>query len=309
MKGYPSFREAKAHAKFISKTFNLKTTHGQEIVSYMYDCNDWSTLKDRCDNSEKFPDVEFTFLADADELLKFEQLIEPILPQLKSELESSQYVSGSLLERIVNKQITKISGNIISKIIFEAEEANESTFESISQTIGLCDDTFNHLLYCENNRYFNNTHLHPEHFQQKMYMYYDFNGNKKLDLRIREWDLVILKPSATLSLERMFSACSRKWFQDYMIGYLKYLVQQCRQAGYEGTVKIYKIQNVTFKSVFLNTYDGFKNKDIQLLFDELLSYNGKVIWHTNEQGEKVEYAIELKFAHTSTEWMSGGKSL
>jgi hypothetical protein len=70
--------------------------------------------------------------------------------------------------------------------------------------------------------------------------YYHFNGKQVTTILSREWDLDIHDAYLPHSRDRVFS---RPWFQDYMIGYLAYLVKQFIGLGYDGTVKICCINN------------------------------------------------------------------
>ncbi|MHB7267764.1 hypothetical protein ACYCLE_25175, partial [Klebsiella pneumoniae] len=86
------------------------------------------------------------------------------------------------------------------------------------------------------------------------------------------------------------------WFQDYMIGYLAYLVKQFIGLGYDGTVKICCINN--YSALDYHQKKAAPNGRVGLnhLYRELLNRGGEEKWSFSQNGHKHDFGIELPFA-------------
>jgi hypothetical protein len=311
---FPSICQAKTRAKHLSRTFNIKLTDAQEIVAYMFKCNDWAELIKKKSDPVIFDskyDVNSDYLTTNDELQQFDALVSPHIEIIKRMLTKGTLSPGGLLERITSKSYNKISARIIRSVISDCEEFKLKGSEFID-TLQSYDDTFNQVLYRarRNHRATINTHIEAEFYRHKFYAYYTFNRNE-LYVLSREWDLDICRPSNTAHKtldEKSKSVCSRKWFVDYMIGYLKLLTQQFRMAGYSGIIRICTIKNVSVHSFYARNSDECINGGITRLFEALLDLGGEYAWE-EEDGRKCNLGIEIPFSKKSVEWIIGDTSL
>lgn len=321
MPKYPSIRESKTHAKHLSRTFNLKLTEAQEIVSYMYACDDWGGLM-RKENTiinpkRHFLDTSYLYLPSESELRKFDAFVSSHIEAIEKHLGKEIYVSGSLLEKVASKHYNKISGKIIKSAINEWEEyeSDDKKLDSseLIDSLGHLDDTFNKVLHSKNKSqiYALNTHLEPQCYGQKLYAHYRFK-KQELNIVSREWDFQIFRPTNTknkITKEYVQSVCNRKWFINYMVGYLKLITQQFRMAGYSGNIRICKIQNASVYNFYKNQRGEYSHSGIEKLFEALLSLGGKYAWDTSSSGCKIDFGIEIPFKRESCQWMLGECSL
>ena len=105
------------------------------------------------------------------------------------------------------------------------------------------------------------------------------------------------------------SACSRKWFVSYMVGYLKLIAQDFRMAGYNGSFRIHKVQDYCVTDYFHRRTNEYEHSGIGKLFRELLNLGGKFIWEVDSKGNKNNVAIEIPFREHCNQWMIGESSL
>ncbi len=105
----------------------------------------------------------------------------------------------------------------------------------------------------------------------RFYAYYHFNG-KQVTILSREWDLDIHDAYLPHACDRVFS---RPWFQDYMIGYLAYLVKQFIGLGYDGTVKICCINN--YSALDYHQKSSPNGRGLNHLYRELLNRGEKKV--------------------------------
>ena len=313
---YPSISEAKAHAKYIARTLNLKLTEAQEVVAYIYSCYDWAELKSKqnCSgNIEHLIDVDpikyihtvnpFRYHKDELEVNELDDLLDTHINTLKQYLNSSNLAPGSLLERLTNKNYSQISGQVVSQVLEDLREDESQGFnakdsDQIIECIMLCDDTINKVLYQKESISPINTHLEPKAYRQRFYAYYTFENNE-VYISSREWDLEVFRPS---KYEQQFSGellsrsvCSRKWFIDYMIGYVKLIVHQFQMAGYSGKIRICRIQNADVSNFYHNKTDRFSHKGLDKLFTALLELGGSYVWETGTDGFRYNFGIEIPF--------------
>lgn len=128
----------------------------------------------------------------------------------------------------------------MSAVIHECEDFHPTTVKEIIELLEFYDETVSRVLAGHHKQIpTNNPRLEPWVFGVRFYAYYHFNG-KQVTILSREWDLDIHDAYLPHACDRVFS---RPWFQDYMIGYLAYLVKQFIGLGYDGTVKICCINN------------------------------------------------------------------
>ena len=126
MNRYPKVSEAKAHARFISKTLKINTCHSQEIVSYIYGCSEWAELKSK---QNTFIDANFTvgyydafeYLFSKNELAELDTLVSPYNDELRALL-NDYGTTESLVSIIIEKKYSQISGQIIRLIIDSLKE-------------------------------------------------------------------------------------------------------------------------------------------------------------------------------------------
>lgn len=308
MSKLPSRREAKTHASHIAHTFNLKLTEAQEIVSYIYNCSDWAELvkNENLENTKG----NYCFLSSKSELDKFDEYVSPHIYSIKAYIENGHYIQGSLLERVAFKDYRKIPNHIITGIV---ENYGNVESSELIDMLGYSDETFNSILHRKQSSLNSNinANLVSVYYGQSFYAYYTFNKNN-LYVLSREWDLHIFRPSdstdATLT-DNIHSVCSRKWYVNYMIGYLKQLVQQFRLGGYSGKVRICRIQNSYVSSFFFDKPDKYSNGYIDGLFEALLDLGGVFAWDTDSQGNKIDIGIEIPFNASSIQWMIGEGTL
>lgn len=292
---YPTIREAKTHAKHLARTLNLKITQAQEIVAYQFGCNQWSELINKqgveaSSESTRYREV-FDHLAGQDKLEQFKSFIEPHLFAIRHHVDKKTHTDNCTLRKIVDSKYHQISGSLIQQILADISEQPTMPTPELIDSLEFYDDTVSKIVaYVKNG--ISNTHLEPTLFGISLYAYYRFSG-KNVEIISREYDLKIYRPSK--SGTNSLSVCSRSWFKKYMINNLRLIIQQLRTLGYEGTIRICTINNVSVSNYYRGVEGRFHHDSIYELFSELLDMGGRFSWTTDTGGNKGDIGIEIPF--------------
>jgi hypothetical protein len=115
----------------------------------------------------------------------------------------------------------------------------------------------------------NNPWLNNGTYQQNFYAYYYFDNTEVL-IKVREWDAGIEIPNSKTSI------VNKKWFVDYMVGYVNMLAKEFVTLGYQPTFEFFKIQNVFLPNLTSEFEDKNHPKHgIHSLVKKLLALNGQ----------------------------------
>lgn len=316
---YPSVREAKTHAKHLSRTFDLKRSEAQEITAYQFDCYDWSDLltKACCEASSADVETEISFinLLGQSRVDEFKALVLPHIDAIKKHFNKDIHVHGCILHKILEGKFNQISGDAIDGVLYTMNEPSEDgvieawSSEDLISELEFRDDTVSRILSDKSTAKFQpqNGHIEPSLYGFSFYAYYLFNG-KKVNITVREFDLDICRPSKDGKLDCL-SICDRSWFGKYFIAYLRLIIQQLRSVGYSGTVRIRTIQNVQALDLYHNRKGHTHHDAVYSVFKELLSMGGEFNWNTDDDGRKWDLGVELPFELNPPQWMLGEKRL
>ncbi|MFJ5377385.1 hypothetical protein ACIPSX_08535 [Pectobacterium sp. CHL-2024] len=291
MKRLPTCAEAKAHAKYLSRSLNISRSYAQDAVALRYNCHSWSELSTVFGQfSDKY--MPFYGLASPEETSAFNKLLAPYTPELQSAVHPDRHVPESLIRKIAEGHIPRVSGEIMSSFIGACEESPPTSAEDIIVLLKFYDDSISRVLERHHKQSaINNPWLEPWVFGLRFYAYYHFKG-KTVTILSREWDLDIHDAYPSHGRDRAFS---RPWFQAYMVGYLTYLVKQFISLGYYGTVKICSVNNYSVLDYHRGKPESHGRVGIHRLYSALFDYGGEGKWSFSQSGHKHDFGIELPF--------------
>ncbi|MEZ2759575.1 hypothetical protein ACBQ54_17905 [Providencia vermicola] len=302
MKQLPTRAEAKAHAKYLSRSLNINLSYAQDVVALRYNCHDWSELSTVFGQfSDKY--MSCYGLASPEEKRAFSQLLAPYTAELQNAVHPDRHVPESLMRKIAEGHIPRVSGKVMSAVIRECEDSPPTTVEDIIDLLEFYDETASRVLVGQHRQIAsNNPWLEPWVFGLRFYAYYHFKG-KTVTILSREWDLDIHDAYLPHVRDRVFS---RPWFQAYMVGYLAYLVKQFIGLGYDGTIKICCVNNYSALDYHEKKAAPYGRVGIHHLYRALLDCGGEYKWSLSQSGHKHDFGIELPFA-ALTSLKKGGK--
>ncbi len=292
---FPTIREAKTLAKHIARTLDLKITQAQEIAAYLFGCNEWSELMNKAGKKAKTEQHQFrsmfSHLAGQDKLNQFIALIYPHLVAIRQHIDEKSHVESCTLRKVADSKYHQISGNLIQKILYEISEQPAISASELIEYLEHYDDTVSNILAYARSGH-TNGHIEPSLYGISFYAYYIFSG-KSVEIISREYDLNIYRPSknGTHSL----SVCSRSWFKKYMLNNLRLITQQLRNLGYEGTLRICRVNGVSVSNYYHGVEGDAHHDSIYELFSELLDMEGRFSWTKDTDDSKEDIGIEIPF--------------
>ena len=291
MKQLPTCAEAKAHAKYLSRSLNINLSYARDAVALRYNYHNWSELSTVFGQlSDKY--MSCYGLASHEEKRVFSQLLTPYIAELQNAIHPDRHVPESLIRKIAEGHISRVSGKVMSAVIRECEDFPPTTVKDIIELLEFYDETASRVLAGHHRQIpTNNPLLKPWVFGVRFYAYYHFNG-KQVTILSREWDLDIHDAYLPHACDRVFS---RPWFHDYMIGYLAYLVKQFIGLGYDGTVKICCINNYSAQDYHQKKAAPYGRVGLNHLYRELLNRGGEEKWSFSQNGHKHDFGIDLPF--------------
>lgn len=313
---YPTVREAKTHAKHLSRTFDLKRSEAQEITAYWFNCYDWGDLLKKSGSKISIEDMgnktSFINILGQGKVDEFKNLVHPHIDAIKKHFNKNIHVPGCILHKILEEKFNQISGDIISSILYTIDENKECEQWGSSELIEeleFRDDTVSRILSGQYQAKLElyNSHIKPAMYGFSFYAYYRFNG-RKVDITVREFDLNICRPSRECK-HNSLSICDRGWFGKYLIAYLKLIIQQLRNIGYTGTVRICTIQNVQVLDFYYKREGSIHHDAVYDVFKELLRMGGDFAWNTGDDGREWDLGVELPFEKNTLQWMLGERRL
>lgn len=98
MKQLPTCAEAKAHAKYLSRSLNINLSYARDAVALRYNCHNWSELSTVFGQlSDKY--MSFYGLASHEEKRVFSQLLAPYIAELQNAIHPDRHVPESLIRK------------------------------------------------------------------------------------------------------------------------------------------------------------------------------------------------------------------
>lgn len=293
MNSFPELSHLKRHAKHISKKFRISLSYAKEIVAFMHNCSDWAELRSESTNHARASDsTEFSCLPSPTDLIEFKKSLSPYIADIRNVFDPSIHIPGSILDKVVKGNLHHLPGNVVQHLLY-AEPIDESqTIEEVIYLLNFLDDTFSNAL-AQPNRSSLQINIRSSLYGHRLYGYCDFVG-KKVHILCREWDLELKRPSNKKDNLNRTSICTRPWFKDYMIGYLKAFIDQCRSSGYTGTLKITRIQNAYVGKWANHEPDKYRNTGLESLFETLSSLPGTILQETHSTSYGSDVFLSLK---------------
>lgn len=291
MSKYPLVREAKSHAKHLSKTFNVKLSDAQEIVAFRYEAISFSRLLDLADQ----PIIQshrLDMYEDAPEGVKtkFINLVSPFVDEISAHIDHSVHVNDSVLKKIADGKYSQISPSVMD-LFTTSDEVVFSDSTSIIEYLEFIDDSVTKVLAArKRSRKAEriNLWIEPWNYGHRFYAYFNFSGDN-VDVVVREWDLEIEKPTKESDIS------SRPWFVSYMLGYLELITKQLISAGYSGTVRVACINNFPARNLYYRTKSHWHSEGVNAIFNNLLTNGGNWDWDEDSKGEKNFIGVKIKF--------------
>lgn len=254
----------------------------------MYGQPDWASLKSVANktipkheylalDTDVMDALEYTPIKPQFEM--FVKLVEPHSNKLKKHIQQNTTGVGSILKSVADREFHNIPGHYIHDFFHEFE-GDKISFERLLSTLTLMDDSTHRFIKCMDKPYYKlNTHLEPKVFRQSFYAYFTFNKSN-VEILSREWDIGIARPTLSshkvrLTLEEQITnsqlVTNRPWFVEYMISYLRILVNDFCSHGYSGTITITKIMNYPISAYVLNIPHINETEGLKRLYDKLLN--------------------------------------
>ncbi|MGC9402412.1 hypothetical protein ACP43V_08160 [Vibrio genomosp. F10 str. 9ZC157] len=243
---YPSVSQVKAHAKYISRTLNIKLSFAKEAVAFMYGSNDFKALCSKSDLAILDGNNKFSAIPYKQDLETLKRLLQPHLPAIRAHLNPNIHLDCSVLALVVNNRLNCISHDAVNHLLSLGGSFDWSDAKSIINELEFVDSTVSTVLASRiaMNRVKNkvNPWIEFSSFGIRAYGYYNFSG-KTVCIEMRELDIMFNDPSRY----RDISSC--KWIGDYVIGFLGVLAKQFETLGYTGEIQL---SNVNFPINFAN---------------------------------------------------------
>ncbi|MFY8299495.1 hypothetical protein AAEU28_12065 [Pseudoalteromonas sp. SS15] len=216
---------------------------------------------------------------------------------------------GSLFEKIINKDYSKVSGHVIRNIIKVCKEKPRS-FEFLKSELIHQEDTFLKPLILLNgelrkNVMFQNLRVMPYRiFLCSNYSFQDSNVcNIDIDISLD----INMPNKVTSNNDLLFSGnvCNRKWFAGFIIGYLNLFIQQVKSAGYAGSLFIHSVNSASVKNYFSCQKDPNRTHGIESAFKQLIELGE--MSNSKSRGGLIgnRLAIELPFDGAASKSASG----
>lgn len=145
MKQLPTCAEAKAHAKYLSRSLNINLSYARDAVALRYNCHNWSELSTVFGQlSDKY--MSFYGLASHEEKRVFSQLLAPYIAELQNAIHPDRHVPESLIRKIAEGHISRVSGKVMSAVIHECEDFHPTTVKEIIELLEFYDETVSRVL-------------------------------------------------------------------------------------------------------------------------------------------------------------------
>tara|TARA_R110002126_G_scaffold88837_1_gene212674 strand:+ start:19805 stop:20611 length:807 start_codon:yes stop_codon:yes gene_type:complete len=266
----------------------------------MNGCHNWQQLRNKCGKPfEPTSSLIPLYFLEKSIIEKFWRLVDKYRTELESVYNPSIHLPDSLLAFVVDKKMHAVAHDQIDKILWEFNEETD-TPERFVGLICCSDCTAFKVLKCqrkdwelESSQYIKNPWLNNATYQQNFYAYYYFD-NTRVHIKVREWDTGVEVPDSKVSV------VNKRWFVDYMVGYVNMLSKEFVTLGYQSTFEFFKIQNVFLP----NLTSEFKDKNhpkhgIHSLVEKLLAISGQEVGGvpyskiTEDRGIKVSFTKEI----------------
>lgn len=295
MTAYPEFQHLKRHAKHISKTFAINLTAAQDVVALIHDCSTWAELKEQSTQNQGSHDhSDFDCIPSSKELLELRTVLAPYLDGLKHSFDSSIHIPGSILDKIIKDKCHHLPGRAVKHLLYVEKPDKTYSTTDILELIYFLDDTFSKVLV-RRDRINEQININSSLYGHYFYGYCDFD-KQYVQMLIREWDLRLGSPCFDDSENcKRKSISSRKWFKDYMLGFIRRFISQCQRSGYSGRIKITRIQNAYVSKWLRGEPDKYRTENIESLFKAISNLpEAKIILYTPSTSYS-EDAIVLSF--------------
>ncbi|QQX79995.1 hypothetical protein JK628_21315 [Shewanella sp. KX20019] len=298
MTKYPSVSQAKAHAKYISRTLNIKLSHAKESVAYMYSCFDFRELCDKSGLEITEELGKYISTPSVSDLQKLVPLLEPHIQAIREHINPIIHLESSVLSKIAKGKLYRLSRDVVSGMLCKDTEADWSDSASVIKLIEFLDDSVSTVLLQRSNkpdsRNYANPWIKPTALGLKVYGTYHFN-NKFVDIVIREFDFQFDHPLKGNSIAR------RQWFGDYVVGYLRHIAEQLISLGYQGNLKLCRVNNLRGCELLEDTSGVYATKDDgqSSAFYNLLIIGGKWSCYKNENEKPSSFGVEIPLSTLS----------
>ncbi len=291
MPKFPLVREAKSHAKHLSKTFNVKLSDAQEIVAFRYETISFSRLLELA-GQPTTKSHRIDMYEDAPEGVKdkFVNLVSPFENEISAHIDHRVHVNDSVLKKIADGKYSQISPRVMD-LFTTSDEVDFSDSASIIEYLEFIDDSVTRVLasrkrYRMTDRV--NLWIRPWNYGHQFYAYFNFSGDN-VDVVVREWDLDVEKPTKESDIS------SRPWFVSYMLEYLELITKQLTSAGYSGTVRVACINNLPAGNLYYGTKSHWHSEGVNAIFNSLLANGGNWDWDEDSEGNKNYIGVKIKF--------------
>ena len=264
----PSFNVHQAHAKYLAGSLRLRLGIAQEIVAFMYKCDNWTELKRLSDHqyNASLKLVPLNFL-EPKQVILFKKLVSKFDKTIKKSFNPKTDITCGLLHNLVNGKYAAVEDYQI-----------ESVLDSFNKTGQKASDFIESIFFAENTpcRFTKISHDHPVQnnwirtsaLQQSFYAYYHFNENA-VRIKVMEWDTGLRLPS------NKSMVLNKSWYVNFMVGYIDMLANQFIQLGYRPVFEFFKIQDVNLSSLTSEYADKDHPKHgIYQLVQHLISKGG-----------------------------------
>lgn len=251
---YPSVSQSKAHAKFISRTLNIKLSYAREAVAFMYGCEDFDELSKNAGGLISEDRGTCVVIPCNVDVRMLELLIKPHLAAIRAHFKPNLHLDGSVMDKVVRNKLHCISHDAITSILDRENQVDWTDTRSVIDRLEFVDDTASVVLVSQRDKRGGKDQVNPwiEHssFGLRVYGYYRFSG-KAISIELRELDILFRYPNEYRDIS------TRKWLSHYVIGFIGWLAKQFEVLGYNGTIELC---NINFAKSSVNNFTGKVNQ-------------------------------------------------
>jgi len=237
---------------------------------------------------------DFDCIPSSKELLELRTVLAPYLGGLKRSFDSSIHISGCIIDKIIKDKCHHLPGRAVKHLLYVEKPDKTYSTTDILELIYFLDDTFSRVLVRRDRRN-EQININSSLYGHYFYGYCDFD-KQDVQMLIREWDLRLGSPCLDGSGNRKRKSISnRKWFKDYMLGFINQFINQCQRSGYSGSITLTRIQNAYISKWLREEPDKYRTKNVENLFVNISNLpDAEIRLHTPSNPYR-EDAIVLSF--------------
>lgn len=269
---FPQEHILKIHAKKLAKMFRVTLCQAQEMLSFYYECNDWTELKHCARHSVTYRRNLLTTGACNQDARRMRRIMNEHLNTGSLDISSlnvNELRVGSVAHYLANKDLASLFDDEITHIF---NTLYENQTEAPLYTPSILLQTLNNSSSTLFSKKGSDRHwLYDYRYGTKLYCH-AVSSNKKRTFLIREFDCSFNPPVSPTNnpnkLQKSFEFMRKKsWYPNYVISYLSHIAKDLVKHTNFDEIAIYRIDNKELVKINerLSSKDGTKTIVHELL--------------------------------------------